>query len=320
MSGYQIFSGSSNQALSDRIGEYLSKPLGRMILKVDDDGEIMPEVIENVSRQEVFLIQSIGTCNKRSINDYFVELLFMINVMKQSSVVGINIVIPYFGYFKQKRKEASNISTPAKLLANILRDTGVQHVITLDSKSKVNDLFDCPVENLFARQVLLDAIRDRIISKRKAGQEVVIVSPDKNGLKLAEGYAKRLSTGLAIVNLRLSLTAKKEKMELLGDVKDKVVVILKDIINSAVSLCDVATFLKEQGAKEVHACVVHPVFSGKSVKLINDSVVKSVVVTDTIPLTDKAKKCPKIHQESIAKILAEGIQRVYRGDSLKSLY
>jgi len=311
MSGLSIFAGNSNPVLAGRISEYLAKPLGR--LKVDrfSDGEIQVEIQENVRKQEIFVVQS--TCNP--VNDRLVELLLLIDAFKRSSASRITAVIPYFGYSRQDKKVSPRVPISAKLIADLLENTGVHRVITMDLHAgQIQGFFNCPVDNLYAAPIIIDDIKTR------HSENLVVVSPDAGGVERARAYAKRLNAGLAIIDKRRSAPNKAKAMAIIGDVQNKIAIILDDMVDTAGTLTEAASVIVEKGAKEVHAYCTHPVLSGPAIDRINKSSLSSLVVTDTIPLSKEAKLCDKIETLSIAKLVGEAIMRSYRGDSVNSLF
>ena len=311
MSGLSIFAGNSNSVLADRISKYLAKPLGR--LKVDrfSDGETQVEIHENVRKQEIFVIQS--TCNP--VNDNLVELLLLIDAFKRSSASRITAVIPYFGYSRQDKKVSPRVPISAKLIADLLENTGVHRVITMDLHAgQIQGFFNCPVDNLYAAPIIIDDIKTRY------PENMIVVSPDAGGVERARAYAKRLNAGLAIIDKRRSAPNQAKAMAIIGDVKDKTAIILDDMVDTAGTLTEAAGVIVEKGAKAVHAYCTHPVLSGPAIDRINKSSLSSLVVTDTIPLSEEAKQCDKIETLSIAKLVGEAIMRSYRGDSVNSLF
>ena len=312
MNGISIFSGNSNPELAQKITEYLAKPLGKIKADRFSDGEIQLEIKENVRKQEVFIIQS--TC--APVNDNLMELLLMIDALKRSSASRITAVVPYFGYARQDKKVTPRVPISAKLVADLITRAGVDRVITLDLHAgQIQGFFNIPVDNLYAAPVILDYIKTNY-----GHDDIVIVSPDAGGVERARAFAKRLHAGLAIIDKRRSAPNKAKAMALIGDVKGKIVVILDDMVDTAGTLTEAAGVIERHGAQSVHACCTHPVLSGPAVKRIEDSSLKTLLVTDTIPLSKEAEACDKITTLSIAKLVGEAIIRSYRGDSVNSLF
>lgn len=311
MNGISVFSGNSNPALSQKISEYLARPLGKTKLNRFSDGEIQVEIHENVRKREVFIIQS--TC--APVNDTLMELLLMVDALKRSSASPITAVIPYFGYSRQDKKVAPRVPISAKLVADLLTNSGVHRVITLDLHAgQIQGFFNIPVDNLYAAPILLEHIRNNY------NGDLVVVSPDAGGVERARAFAKRLHAGLAIVDKRRSAPNQAKAMAIIGDVEGKTAIILDDMVDTAGTLTEAAGVIKAKGAKEVHACCTHPVLSGPAVERINNSCLDTLVVTDTIPLSEEARLCEKIDTVSIARLVSEAIIRSYRGDSVNSLF
>jgi ribose-phosphate pyrophosphokinase len=311
MEGMAIFTGNSNPGLAQKICEYLSMPLGGAEVKTFSDGEIQIEIHENVRQKDVFVVQS--TCSP--VNDNLVELLLMIDAFNRSSAKKITAVIPYFGYARQDKKVAPRVPISAKLVADMLTVAGADRIITMDLHAgQIQGFFNIPVDNLFAAPVLIEYIRNNV------RDEMVIVSPDAGGVERARAFAKRLDADLAIIDKRRDAPNQAKAMAVIGDVTDKVAIILDDMADTAGTLTEAAEAIKNAGAREIHACCAHPVLSGPAIDRITDSVLKSMVVTDTIPLTEKAAACDKIKVLTISQLVGEAIIRSFRGDSVTSLF
>jgi ribose-phosphate pyrophosphokinase len=311
MEGVAIFSGNSNPELAKKICEYMSLPLGGAKVNKFSDGEIQIEINENVRLKDIFIIQS--TCSP--VNDNLVELLLMIDAFKRSSAKKITAVIPYFGYSRQDKKVAPRVPISAKLVSDMITMAGANRIITMDLHAgQIQGFFNIPVDNLFAAPVLIDHIR------RHFRDGLVIVSPDAGGVERARAFAKRLDADLAIIDKRREAPNQAKAMAVIGEVKDKVAVILDDMADTAGTLTEAAEAVSHAGASEVHACCAHPVLSGPAIDRITKSVLKSVVVTDTIPLAPNALGCDKIKVLTISQLVGEAIIRSYRGDSLTSLF
>jgi len=311
MDNFIIFSGNSNPVLSKKICDYLNVPLGGDKVKRFSDGEIQIEIDENVRAKEVFVIQS--TCPP--VNENLVELLLMIDAFKRSSAAHITVVIPYYGYSRQDKKVAPRVPISAKLVADLLTVAGADRVITMDLHAgQIQGFFNIPVDNLFAAPVIIDYIRDNF------NKDLVIVSPDAGGVERARAYAKRLNAGLAVVDKRRDAPNLAKATFIVGDVVGKDVVILDDMVDTAGTLTEAAEAIMRNGANEVHAACAHPVLSGPAIERIEKSILKTVVVTDTIPLKKNARACDKIKVLSIAMLVGEGIIRSFRGDSVTSLF
>jgi ribose-phosphate pyrophosphokinase len=309
--GIFIFSGNSNLSLAEKICSYLKLPLGGAKVTTFSDGEIQIEILENVRSKDVFVIQS--TC--APVNDSLVELLLMIDAFKRSSARRITAVVPYYGYSRQDKKVAPRVPISAKLVADMITVAGAHRVITMDLHAgQIQGFFNIPVDNLFAAPVLIRHIRKHF------DNNLAIVSPDAGGVERARAFAKRLDADLAIIDKRRSAPNQAKAMAVIGNVRNKVVVILDDMVDTAGTLVEAAEALSNQGAREIHACCAHAVLSGPAVDRIQESALKSVVVTDTIPLKPNAQACGKIRVLSIAELVGEAIIRSYRGDSVTSLF
>jgi ribose-phosphate pyrophosphokinase len=311
MNEFRIFTGNSTLQLSKKICDYLAVPLGEAKVKRFSDGEIQIEIRENVRSKDVFIIQS--TCCP--VNDNLVELLLMIDAFKRSSAKRITAVIPYYGYARQDKKVAPRVPISAKLVANLLTIAGANRVITMDLHAgQIQGFFDIPVDNLFAAPVILDYI------KTQFKDHLVIVSPDAGGVERARAFAKRLNADLAIVDKRRDAPNQAKAMAVIGDVKDKVAIILDDMVDTAGTLTEAAEALSQKGAREIHACCSHPVLSGPAIDRIKNSMLQTVVVSDTIPIRPEAADCKKFIVLSISKLIGEAIIRSHRGDSVTTLF
>ncbi len=311
MGDFLVFSGNSNLSLAKKICDYLNISLGAGMVKRFSDGEIQIEIVDNVRSRDIFVIQS--TCSP--VNDNLVELLLLIDAFKRASATMITAVIPYYGYSRQDKKVAPRVPISAKLVADLLTVAGATRIITLDLHAgQIQGFFNIPVDNLFAAPVIIDYI------KTNFNDDLVIVSPDAGGVERARAFAKRLDAGLAIVDKRRDAPNQAKAMAVIGDVAGKVVVILDDMVDTAGTLTEAAEAIMRSGAKEVHASCAHAVLSGPAVERIEHSSMKTVVVTDTIPLKSNAQECNKIKVLSIAKLVGEAIIRSYTGDSVTSLF
>jgi len=311
MNDFTVFTGNSNPVLAKKICKYLGVQLGGAKVKTFSDGEIQIEIEETVRGKDIFIVQS--TCPP--VNDNLVELLLMIDAFKRSSASRITAVMPYYGYSRQDKKVVPRVPISARLIADLLTVAGTNRLITMDLHAgQIQGFFDIPVDNLFAAPVIIEYIKSNF------SNNLVIVSPDAGGVERARAYAKRLNTDLAIVDKRRDAPNKAIAMSVIGDVTDKVAVIIDDMIDTAGTLIEAAYAIIEHGAKEVHACCAHPVFSGPAIDRIKNSVLKSIVVSDTIPLNSKAETCDKISTLSISELVGESIIRCHKGDSVSNLF
>ena len=308
-----IFSGNANPELAREVSELLSVPLGDCKVTRFSDGESHVEILENVRGQDVFVIQP--TC--APTNDNLMELLIMVDAMYRASAGRITAVIPYFGYARQDRRVRSRrVPISAKLVADMLSTSRVDRILTIDLHSdQIQGFFDLPVDNIYASAVLLRDI------KEKNYDNLVVVSPDVGGVVRARAMLKSLGDpGLAIIDKRRPEPNVSAVMHIIGDVKDKTCVLIDDLVDTAGTLCHAAKALKEHGATRVIAYATHPVFSGPAIDNIENSELDEVVVTNSIPLSEKAEKCVKIRQLSVADILADTISRINREESVSDLF
>ncbi len=308
----RVFTGNSNPALAQKICEALGVPLGNAGVKTFSDGEVMVEVRENVRGRDVYLVQS--TC--APTNNNLMELLVMMDAMKRASTATITAVIPYYGYARQDRKAAPRTPISAKLVADLLTTAGADRVVTIDLHAgQIQGFFNIPVDNLFAAPVILAYLKERF-----NGQSVVMVSPDAGGTERARAFAKRLECPMAVIDKRRTGPNVAEVMHLIGDVKDKIAIILDDMIDTAGTLTQAAGALKQNGAAAIYACATHGVLSGPAIDRINGSVIEEVVLTDSIPLGEKSARTSKVKVLSVAPLLAEAIRRIHEDESVSSLF
>ncbi|HRT62474.1 MAG TPA: ribose-phosphate pyrophosphokinase [Syntrophales bacterium] len=308
----RIFSGNSNPKLARDICANLGVHLGRANVATFSDGEIRVEIDENVRGTDVFIIQS--TCPP--VNTHLMELLIMIDAMKRASADRITAIIPYYGYARQDRKVAPRAPITAKLVADLITAAGARRVLSMDLHAgQIQGFFNIPVDNLFATPILLDYMK-----KTHQGDETVIVSPDTGGVERARAFGKRLGANLAIIDKRREGPNESQVMNIVGNVGGRRVIILDDLIDTAGTIVHAAEALLNEGAKEISACCTHPVLSGPAIERIQGSVLKELIVTDTIPLHEKAKTCSKIKVLSVAGILSEAVKRIYYNDSVSSLF
>ena len=306
----KIFSGNANYAMAEEIAEHLGLEVSRVDVRKFSDGEIFVEVRENVRGTDSFIIQP--TCTP--VNDHLMELVIMADAMRRASARRITAVLPYYGYARQDRKVAPRVPISAKVVAEMLMVVGVRRVLCMDLHAgQIQGFFNIPVDHLYAAPVLIDYIRANF-------EDFIMVSPDAGGVERTRAFAKRLNCGLAIIDKRRDRPNHSEAMHVIGDVKDKIAILMDDMVDTAGTLCNGAENLLENGAKEVHACCSHPVLSGPAVDRLSSSAIKSLVVTNTIPLRDNARDCGKIKVLSVSSLLAEAIRRIHNEDSVSSLF
>lgn len=312
-SSVMVFTGNANKALAKDVARHLNISLGKAIVEMFSDGEIMVEIVDNVRGKDVFIIQP--TC--APTNDHVMELLVIIDALKRACANRITAVIPYYGYARQDRRPRSaRVPITSKLVAKMIDRSGADHVLTIDLHAdQIQGFFDIPVDNVYASPLLLSDIW-----KRKT-KDLMIVSPDVGGVVRARAIAKRLDDAdLAIIDKRRPKPNESKVMNIIGDVSGRECVIVDDLVDTAGTLCLAAKALKDNGAISVKAYCTHPVLSGKAIENISNSVLDELVVTDTIPLREDALACDKIRQLSVAEMLAETIRRMISGDSVSSLY
>ena len=306
-----VFSGRANKELTEEICNYMDVPLGKTVIRDFSDKEIYVRIEENVRGGDVFVVQS--TCFPGNTN--LMELLIMIDALRRSSAKRITAVIPYYGYARQDRKDEPRVPITSKLVADLVVTAGADRVLTVDLHAgQIQGFFNIPVDHLFAINVLIDYIKDQKL------ENLIVISPDAGGVERARAYAKRLSTSLAIIDKRRDIPNEAKAMNIIGDVREKIAVIVDDMIDTAGTLMEATDALLGAGAKEVHACCSHPVLSGPAGDRIANSPIKSVVTTNTIPLNGQLKKNPKIKVLSVAGLLGEAILRIHQETSISSLF
>ena len=315
----RMISGNSNrsfaEAMARRISVYKGEPVRLADARVErfNDGEIFVEVYDNVRNEEVFIIQSTS----KPANDNLMELLIMTDALKRASAKRITAVMPYFGYARQDRKTSARTPISAKLTANLMVEAGIDRVLTMDLHAgQIQGFFDIPVDNLYAAPVFALDVKHQF----KDLEDVIVVSPDVGGVARARELAKRIGVGLAIVDKRRGRPGEIESMTVIGDVKDKRCIVVDDIVDTAGTLCKAAELLKDEGATEVHAYISHGVLSGPAIERITNSVMKSLVVTDSIEATDAVKAADNIRIVSVAPMFAQAMLNVSAGNSVSSLF
>ena len=306
----KIFSGNAHNDLALDIATHLDLPLSKAEVRKFSDGEIFVEIGENVRGMDVFVVQP--TCTP--VNDHLMELVIMVDALRRASARRITAVMPYYGYARQDRKNAPRVPISAKVVAEMLMVVGVRRVLCMDLHAgQIQGFFNIPVDHLYAAPVLLRHI-DRQYDNP------LMVSPDAGGVERTRAFAKRLNIGLAIIDKRRDRPNECEALHVIGDVKGKTAILLDDMVDTAGTLCSAAATLLKNGAKEVHACCSHPVLSGPAVERITNSEIKTLVVTNSIPLREEAQRCGKIKVLSVSSLLAEAIRRIHNEDSVSSLF
>ena len=307
----KLFGGTSNTTLTQEVCDYLGIQPGKMAAKTFSDGETQIEIHENIRGRDVFVLQS--TCTP--VNDNLMQLLIMMDALRRASADRVTAVIPYYGYGRQDRKVKPRVPISAKLVADLITVAGANRVISIDLHAgQIQGYFNIPVDNLYAAPVLVNHIRTYF------QDDLVVVSPDAGGVERARAYAKRLEASLAIIDKRRDAPNVAKAMNIIGEVEGRTAVILDDMIDTAGTLTQAAKALKENGAGKIYACCTHPVLSGTAIERIEASPLDKVVVTNTIPLNEKARNGSKIMTLSVAELLGETIKRVHNSDSVSTLF
>jgi ribose-phosphate pyrophosphokinase len=309
----KLFSGGANRSLSMAVASHLGRPLAKLKLDRFSDGEIRVQVMESVRGQDVFVMQSL--CSP--VNDNLMELLIIIDALKRSSASHITAMVPYYGYARQDRQAAPRSPITAKLVADLLTAAGASRVISMDLHAgQIQGFFSIPFDHLYASPVLFPELNHLPANR----DDLVLVSPDAGGVDRVRWYSQALGTSIAIIDKRRSGPNVAEVMNIVGDVEGKVAVIIDDMIDTAGTLTKAAAAVLEHGAREVHALATHAIFSGPAISRIENSTLKSVVVTDTIPAKREVQACPKIRVISVGNLLGDAIERVHGGGSVTSLF
>ncbi|HDZ48383.1 MAG TPA: ribose-phosphate pyrophosphokinase [Halomonas sp.] len=307
-----VFAGNANPALAQKIAESLDSRMGNATVGQFSDGEIAVEINENVRGKDVFILQS--TC--APTNDNLMELILMVDALRRASAARITAVLPYFGYARQDRRvRSARVPISAKVVADMMVKAGVDRVMTMDLHAdQIQGFFDVPVDNVYGSPILLDDI------ERQNYSDLVVVSPDVGGVVRARAIAKQLNADLAIIDKRRPQANQAQVMHIIGEIEGRTCVVVDDMIDTAGTLCKAGEALKEHGAKRVVAYATHPILSGPAVDNITNSVLDEVVVTDTIPLSETARRSGKIRQLSVAGLIAEAIRRVSNEESVSAMF
>ena len=307
-----IFAGNANPDLAQQVARYLGSSIGKALVNSFSDGEVNVEILENVRGQDIYVIQP--TCAPAEKN--LMELLVMIDALKRSSADRITAVLPYFGYARQDRRpRTARVAITAKLVADMICVAGADRALTMDLHAdQIQGFFNIPVDNIYAAPVLNSELY------RHEPENLLVVSPDVGGVVRARAMAKQLNAELAIIDKRRPRANEAKVMHIIGEIEGRNCVLMDDMVDTAGTLCEAASALKQAGAVQVKACCTHPVLSGQALQRINESELDEVVVTNSIPLSEEAKVCRKIRQISISGLLAESIRRIATGDSVSSLF
>ena len=316
----KLISGNANLPLANAIARRMSMHRGVNVGLVDarverfNDGEIFVEVFENVRGEDMFIVQPTSN----PANDNLMELLIMCDALRRSSAARITAVIPYFGYARQDRRTKARTPISSKLVANMLIGAGIERVLTMDlHAAQIQGFFDIPVDNLYASPIFALDIQTQFIGRL---DELMIVSPDVGGVARARELAKRLGAPLSIVDKRREKAGEISGMTVIGDVSGRTCLIIDDMVDTAGTLCKAAEILLENGAKEVHSYISHGVMSGPAVERVTKSVMKSLVITDSIQPTDSVKQAANIRIVPTAPIFAQAILNIWNGTSVSSLF
>jgi len=312
VSKLMVFAGNANPELARKVAESLDSRLGNATVGQFSDGEVAVEINENVRGKDVFILQS--TC--APTNDNLMELILMVDALRRASATRITAVVPYFGYARQDRRvRSARVPISAKIVADMMVKAGVDRVMTMDLHAdQIQGFFDVPVDNVYGSPILLDDI------ERQNYDDLVVVSPDVGGVVRARAIAKQLNADLAIIDKRRPQANQAQVMHIIGDIQDRTCVVVDDMIDTAGTLCKAGEALKEHGAKRVVAYATHPILSGPAVDNISESVLDEVVVADTIPLSDTARRSGRIRQLSVAGLIAEAIRRVSNEESVSAMF
>ena len=308
----KLLTGNSNKVLSKNIAKYLKTKLVNSSIRKFADGEIYIEINENIRGNSIFIIQSISS----PANDNLMELLLCIDALKRSSAKNITAVIPYFGYASQDRKVVPRTSISAKLVSNLITQAGADRIVTVDLHAgQIQGFFDIPVDNLFSTPIFARHARKKIKSKK-----IICVAPDVGGTERARALGKLLNVGLAIVDKRRPKPGQSQVMNVIGDVKGQTCIIVDDIIDSGGTIVNAAKALKSRGAKDVYVYITHGVLSGDAIKKIKSSVIKNLVITDTIDNVHKTKNVKNIEVLPISGLMGEAIKRISNSTSVSDLF
>ena len=308
----KLLTGNSNKLLSKKIAKYLKSKLVNTSIRKFSDGEIYIEINENIRGNSIYIIQSVSS----PANDNLMELLLCIDALKRSSAKNITAVMPYFGYARQDRKVAPRTSISAKLVSNLITKAGADRVVTVDLHAgQIQGFFDIPVDNLFATPIFARHVKKKIKSKN-----IVCIAPDVGGTERARALGKLLNVGLAIVDKRRPKPGQSQVMNVIGNVKNQTCIIVDDIIDSGGTIVNAAKALRDRGAKEVYVYITHGVLSGEAVKKIKNSLIKNLVITDTIDNSEKIKNVKNIEVLSISSLMGEAIKRISNSTSVSDLF
>ncbi len=307
-----LFSGTSHPSFAGALAKYLSVPLGNVLHQPFLDGELFVQLLDSVRGRDVFVVQTIA----RDPNNYLVELLLMVDALKRASAKSIVAVLPYFGYARQDRKDKPRVPITAKLIADLLETAGVSHVLTMDLHSgQIQGFFNVPVDNLFARPLLAEACQS-------LGREnLVVMGPDLGAIKMARAFSNQLKADFAVIDKRrVSSGGKVEVYAIIGEVKEKDIILVDDMCSTGGTLVAAAEACKKEGAKRIFAAFTHPLLVGEALSALEASPIEKIFTTDSIPLSPEAAKSKKIVQISVSHLFGEAIKRIISADSISSIF
>jgi ribose-phosphate pyrophosphokinase len=312
MANLMVFSGNGNPELAREVARYLGLPLGNALVTQFSDGEINIEIRENVRGRDVFIVQPTCTPTHRNL----MELVFMVDALRRASASRLTAVLPYFGYGRQDRRvRSARVPISARVVADMINNAGVSRVLTVDLHAEqIQGFFQCPVDNVYGAPVLVADI------ERQNYDNLLVVSPDIGGVVRARAIAKLLNTDLAIIDKRRPEANQSQVMNVIGEVEGRTCLLVDDIVDTAGTLCKAAEALKEHGASKVVAYCTHPVLSGPAIDNLHASALDTLVVTNSIPLNERARSCPRIRQLSISAMLGEAIRRVSNEESISAMF
>lgn len=312
MSGSEVklFTGNANPELAQKIADAIGIPLGKATVSTFSDGEISVNIEETVRGTDVFVIQPTNP----PVNDNLMELLILIDALKRASAGRVTAVLPYYGYARQDRKAKARDPITAKLIADILTSAGADRILTMDlHAAQIQGYFDIPVDHLLGVPILVEYFKEKNI------QDLVVVSPDLGSVTRARNFANHLDAPIAIIDKRRPQANVSEVMNIIGDIEGKNVILIDDMIDTAGTITQGADALKKFGAKDVYACCTHPILSGPAIERIQNSAIKELIVTDTVPLSEE-KRIDKIQVRTVAPVFGEAIQRIYKNISVSKLF
>lgn len=312
MANLMVFSGNGNPELAREVARYLGLPLGNALVTQFSDGEINIEIRENVRGRDVFIIQPTCTPTHRNL----MELVFMVDALRRASASRLTAVLPYFGYGRQDRRvRSARVPISARVVADMINNAGVSRVLTVDLHAEqIQGFFQCPVDNVYGAPVLVADI------ERQNYDNLLVVSPDIGGVVRARAIAKQLNTDLAIIDKRRPEANQTQVMNVIGEVEGRTCLLVDDIVDTAGTLCKAAEALKEHGATRVVAYCTHPVLSGAAIDNLDASALDNLVVTNSIPLSERARGCTRIRQLSLSAMLGEAIRRVSNEESISAMF